>query len=771
MIVDLVESSLWLNDQTQWPGWLNKTWLRENKARLICRLSQPEDISALRALVPEPDCLLAYPCYQHLEQELSETELEKVHHTFMRCLGSDRYVTLLPDSSQSNCPEPMAISEISERDPDGVKTLALVTPMPPTASGIASYCAEILPELARYYNVTLVVEDADRIEPSFSSKFQVIDYSQLLQNGAQFDRIMYHFGNSGLHYDYFTLLHAHPGLVVLHDIYLGDCIFASFKQLGQAGLRQQIYVSHGWSALTDCECPVKQMIELYPACASVFLDSFGVVVHNRFAHERLPLFFGQETLAHLSRTSHARKIRDLPDRVDARRHLKIPTGTRVYSSFGMLVPNKCLDEIIDAWGRSELAQDPGVVICLVGGCTDHILEEQLMRRVNSLPNPEQVIFTGFVESSTYDAYIAATDIAIQLRRNSRGESSGALLDCMAAGVPTIVNAHGSSAEMPEETVVMLDDDFRVDELASAFQLTLEAPEKTSEIGEAAQRYVRDNLSLEKIVSEYHEITESSYKDALKSLPDKLQQELFCSKLGQGASITSLTAAIREFDDLMSCTAQHTVTLAGTQLLVDISGLVNSTEDAATGEVTTEILKKLLHNFCLGPRVEPIYYDPDAQHFRYARSYINMFLELFPLFISDDIVEARPGDIYLGLCSALEEKVSRQRVQLWRGRGVRSLQLLSGRLPATALNKRDDVTISLDDSLLSITETADGVIMLNRSEADSYSAWLDQNTAELTQQPGVGYLHPSTDSEIEPRVDESLPYNSVLPIRWIRTPCR
>jgi len=36
-------------------------------------------------------------------------------------------------------------------------TAAFVSPVPPAQSGIADYCGELLPELARYYDIDLIV--------------------------------------------------------------------------------------------------------------------------------------------------------------------------------------------------------------------------------------------------------------------------------------------------------------------------------------------------------------------------------------------------------------------------------------------------------------------------------------------------------------------------------------------------------------------------------------------------------------------------------------
>ena len=387
LIIDLLDSGPWLHTSANWPSWLDKAWLTENNARIICRLSHPDDLTALRTLVPDPTRLLAYPGYPGLAKHLSHDDNDKVHQTFLQCLGAESYIALAPRDAKLACPEPKLIGRKHQQDGSRKSRLALVSPMPPTASGIANYCAELLESLGDYYTVTLVVEDPDHIDPELLSRYEIISHSQFLRQGASFDRVMYHFGNSIFHYEYFTLLKAYPGVVVLHDIYLGDCIFSNFEQLGTVELRQQVYASHGWVALQDCEGPIKQAIGLYPACASLFSNSYGVLVHSHFARENLSLYFGDDVLSSLAVTALARRIKDLPDKQSARRKLNILDETRVYASFGLVNSKKCVSELMEAWAASDLARDPAVKLYLVGGFSEREIEERIRDAIAALPVP------------------------------------------------------------------------------------------------------------------------------------------------------------------------------------------------------------------------------------------------------------------------------------------------------------------------------------------------------------------------------------------------
>ncbi len=750
LIVDLGESAPWLDVAAMWPSWLNTAWLAENNAHMICRLSDPDDLTALRTLVPDPERLLAYPSYRYLAKYLTQEETIKVHQTFLECLGAEMYMELAPGVAGSVCPQPLLLSRSPRQNRTRETRLALVAPMPPTASGIANYCAEILPALADVYRVTLVVQDRDTIDPVLTSSFEVISHAQFLKLGASFDRVMYHFGNSPFHYEYFTLIKAHPGVAVLHDIYLGDCILSNFKQLGMIELRQQVYASHGWAALRDFEGPVKHAIGLYPTCASLFSDSYGVMVHSQFARENLSLYFGDDVLYRLSHTALARRVKDLPDKGISRHTLNLSDKAREYGSFGLFNANKCVSELMGAWALSDLARDPTVTLCLVGGFSDREIEERMREAILALPLPQQVILTGFVDDATYDAYLSATDIAIQLRRNSRGESSAALLDCMAAGLTTIINAHGSMAEMPDGTVIKLTDDFGVDELAEALNLTYRSTGAPDAIGAAARSYVQEHHCPVKTAAAYSDHIESCYHSSPKRLVNALHASLFMPRVHELPPST-LWACIEDLNDLMSCAGGVGPSLlAGAQLFVDISAVVQHDLKSGIQRVVRNILRELLQKEHRGYRVEAVYYDFATEQFRYARSFVSQFLGLSPLYLSDDPVETRPGDSYLGLdlCYQVTGRdISRGWLQLWRGRGVKIYHVLYDLMPIVLPHCFPPDQVPLYSNWLRwVSKISDGVISISRSVADDYRAWLEQEQVSGVTRPKIGYFHLGAEME-------------------------
>ena len=89
-------------------------------------------------------------------------------------------------------------------------------------------------------------------------------------------------------------------------------------------------------------------------------------------------------------------------------------------------------------------------------------------------------------AQSFEEYLAAADIAVQLRGSSRGETSKAVLDCLAYRLPVILNANGSMAEYPNTAVYKLQDDFSEMELVQALELLKANHEERQRLSAGAQ---------------------------------------------------------------------------------------------------------------------------------------------------------------------------------------------------------------------------------------------------------------------------------------------
>jgi hypothetical protein len=129
--------------------------------------------------------------------------------------------------------------------------LAYISPLPPEKSGIADYSAELAPELAKFYDVELIVAQEQLADARLDGlPRRSVDWFRA--HAGQFDRLLYHFGNSHAHQHMFELLRAHPGIVVLHDFFFSG-VLDNLEREGYLaqGFLHALYESHGYTGLFD----------------------------------------------------------------------------------------------------------------------------------------------------------------------------------------------------------------------------------------------------------------------------------------------------------------------------------------------------------------------------------------------------------------------------------------------------------------------------------------------------------------------------------------
>lgn len=349
--------------------------------------------------------------------------------------------------------------------------LAFVSPLPPDRSGVADYSAELLRELAVYYDIELVNANAAITDEWLKANFPLRSIAWFEANAKRYDRIVYQFGNSVFHLHMFDLLSRFPGTVVLHDFFLGDMIHWSVHMRllrGDAFLRT-LYRSHGYGALVayyekgEAAAPT-----VFPSNREVLEAAQGVIVHSRHALLEAHRWYGEGFCSDWAVIPQLRRVVPGVSRMEARESLGLGADDFVVCSFGHISPTKLVDRILSAWRKSSLAPRRDCVLVLVGE-GDGAYVQDLVSKAQNADVPDRFRVTGHVSTDAYNTWLAAADVAVQLRTRSRGETSRAVLDVLASGCPIIFNAHGSAAELPAGVGVRLADSFSDEDLVAALE--------------------------------------------------------------------------------------------------------------------------------------------------------------------------------------------------------------------------------------------------------------------------------------------------------------
>lgn len=543
--------------------------------------------------------------------------------------------------------------------------LAYFSPLPPERSGIADYSAELLPELSAYYEIDLIIDQAQVSDDWLSANFPLRSLAWFAQHAHRYDRIVYNFGNSTYHTYMLDVLDRYPGIVVLHDFFLSG-LMAHLELTGSHPQiwSQALYRSHGFQALlakqnTD---DLNQIIWAYPCNHLVMEMAAGMIVHSEFSMKLARQWYGEQATDNWQRIPHMRNIPQRTDRQKARQELGMQAEDFLVCSFGLMGPTKLNHMLLDAWLQSPLAADPHCHLVFVGKNDAGEYGSNLLKKIKQAGLSERITITGFADAKLFQTYLQAADAGVQLRGLSRGESSYTVLDCMAYGLPTIVNSNGAMAELPEHALIKLEEDFELQVLAEKLLTLRESVEFRQQLGAKALEHMKLHHMPHKVARQYFDFIEHVY------------QHEAVSQLGRTLSgIARLDGQPAESDllSLAQCLASNQSMAAAPRVLLDLSE-VKTVLPAQTMKL---ILTKLLVQSPAPWRLEPVLFDKAS--WRYAHGFACRTLGLSPVLDEDEVIELRPEDVLVRMLDAnqaQEVAPTWQGAQLAQEAGIRALTL-------------------------------------------------------------------------------------------------
>jgi glycosyltransferase involved in cell wall biosynthesis len=620
------------------------------------------------------------------------------------------------------------------------RRLAYVSPLPPEKTEIADYSAELIPELTRWYEVEVIVTQPEVADAAIRANCPIRTVEEFRARAANYDRVLYHFGNSACHEHMFVLLEEIPGVVVLHDFFLSD-IQAHQDVHGWAphAFARALLESHCYRAVRELftVSDTAEVISRYPANLPVLQSALGVIVHSDYSRRLARQWYGDAAGTDWTVIPHLRKPASAADRKAARKTLGVAEDALLVCSFGFLAPTKLNHRLLEAWLASPLATDTKAHLVFVGENHGGDYGQNLLRRIRDSSAAGRIRITGWADVETFRQYLAAADIGVQLRTLSRGETSGTVLDCMNHGLATIVNAHGSFADLDPQGVWLLPDEFTDEELSEALTTLARDPERRRALGERPREIIRTRHAPRRCAEQYFEAIEGFYQRAQAGLPGLLE----------GFSHQPLPQ--EEWPRLAASLARNFPPAPRRrQLLVDISELVQRDAKSGIQRVVRAILRQWLDNPPEGFQVEPVYATADAPGYRYARRWTSRFLGIPEDWAEDSPAEAWAGDVFVGL-DLQPHVVPAQAAFLhgWRNRGVKVWFVVYDLLPVLLPQVLfPEGAQAMHQNWLGTITQFDGVVAISRAVADELAEWLKAFGAKRERPLSLGWFHLGADVE-------------------------
>ncbi|WP_313002604.1 glycosyltransferase [Brevundimonas sp.] len=353
---------------------------------------------------------------------------------------------------------------------------------------MADYAIDLCAALEVDYAVEIVTES---VPPGtfVTSRSRAVSPADFLQKQRDhYDRVLYQIGNSRFHIYACELLHRVPGDVVLHDIVLSDLLTAALcgsEELDHVTMKDA-------RALHDVTGTAGYSIEFITQRAK------SVIVHSDHAKSLISSAVDPRKIHSAPQVHHiVRKDREI-----SRSFLDISNDKLLVCSFGIVSPTKLHHLIAHA---ADVAYRKGareLVLAFVGDAPGKY-GQSLRRHARNAPYEFRI--TGRISKDLYEDYLAAADIAVQLRGSSKGESSRATLDTMSSGIPTITNPVGSMAELPTDCAYAIAASPNQGQLGDAIMTLRSDKNFRLQLGDRARSYVEKRHSATSVRSQLRNI--------------------------------------------------------------------------------------------------------------------------------------------------------------------------------------------------------------------------------------------------------------------------
>ena len=240
--------------------------------------------------------------------------------------------------------------------------------------------------------------------------------------------------------------------------------------------------------------------------------SKAILVHNRYCQQELEKNSCGKIPVRIIR-SGIRIPENVPsdtDKKKAKRELGIDENIFMISSFGFVNPFKRISRFLMALYRT-LKNHPNVRFYCVGEILGN-KKPYLEMIIKRYKLTENVFFTDYVDMETFYKYIIATDLCINLRYPSFGETSATLLRVLSYGVPSLVSNINQYKEIPDDCCWKVNvDENEIEELIQFVDVLIRSDALRKKMSENAVKFISNGFDWEDVSREYYEFVKSFIK--------------------------------------------------------------------------------------------------------------------------------------------------------------------------------------------------------------------------------------------------------------------
>lgn len=466
-------------------------------------------VSADNSSLPEVCGSHALLCHANDIKDMAEKLVQAFEHASKESAEEKqaRQEYALSFSWEKTAAQTLQYFESSLSVPAGKKRMALITPWPKQQTGIANYVYKMVPYWAKHFEVDVfadqtIVDDVEFLDNPYGQLYPIKELDEQHQN---YDVLLYQIGNSSeFHTGVYQYLCKYPGVAEIHDYVLHPFFYHSFFLKRQYQEYQDALVRGYGRKGQEHYQAVRDKVQnpdniQFPMAHSVAQIATKVIFHNHWSAEQI-----QQECVHVIPLASF-DYEPMEQRLDEIRRIKrkigLTDGEILLSLFGFVNQNKRPETILEV---VKCLRDKGYPIRLVCwgksnmDSLDAIIAEKGLRECTAV--------TGFIDEVSYEIGLELSDLVVNLRYPSMGESSATLCEAFKHGKAVIVSDLNQYTEFPDEVCWKIPVGHgEVECLTQMLEYLIEHPEVRQALGENAKAYADYVLAPAKVAEEYKRI--------------------------------------------------------------------------------------------------------------------------------------------------------------------------------------------------------------------------------------------------------------------------
>lgn len=375
-------------------------------------------------------------------------------------------------------------------------SLLYASPFAPMKSGISDYSEILIYALKNEFDITLLIDDYQMENKALYEDFGVLVYGKDTIRFEEYDYIIYNIGNHPDFHSYiYKLCLEYPGMVILHDCVIYCLVYGYYEQKGE--VYSKIYEIGGSEAVSKVKHAVREagrnpfeyweIVSELPLNKELAESGNKIMVHSQYAYDSLSQY-----KAHVNKINMIQQVSEKFQKIEKSKLFEkysIPKDAFLISSFGGIGQTKLNHIVCEVVSEIKESLDKPICYVMVG---DGDYADEFVDRRN-------IFKTGYVDMDEFDSFIVHSDLVLNLRYPSMGETSAALLKILQMGKACIINEGGWFSEIPDECVIKVSREDMKRDLKDAILHYLREQEERENVGNSAKSYIESEYNTATIV--------------------------------------------------------------------------------------------------------------------------------------------------------------------------------------------------------------------------------------------------------------------------------